>query len=789
MADSAAAAQPDGYWVRRACSVASEHPAVAAVGAPILDPATDRYQVELTFEVNLPNAWRGAGESPSGVRRFEPVRLDFPKSFPLYPPQISLRADFSREFAHVQPRLTYDARPIPCVLEGRPSEFFQQQGLVGLLNQIALWLEHAAEGTLIDSAQGWEPTRRDHLEDFVIADMAAMRDMVDRDGGYRFVAYEYLRFNESPSAPAFTHGQLSSTPISFNATNLSERFEAKPFPSFLDCRSIGLIVWPGKQPSGELKTCGVYTPETVSNLGQLRARAALFGCEEELTTALNWLARCLKGYTPAGPFSLPILLCARRPFPLIDSASPIELCPYLIDLHSPELFPQKDATPVRPAGHRQHISPALLARLSGDQTESEKLRWTLVGAGSLGSKLALHLCRAGRAPSSIIDSGTMNPHNAARHGLIPTAGTFQLSWMSGKAGLLADAIEGFGQVATPLQADIMTAFADPALSKKTWSKKSWAIVNSTASLVAREALAAMSAAAMPIRVIETTLYAEGRIGFIGTEGPDRNPNTGDVVSEFYALAREDEKLRARIFGASGKELTRTPIGEGCGSVTMQMSDGRLSIVAAGMAEYLLKSQQDGLPETSGDIRIGQLDGDEMGIAWQRFGLSPVTMVTPENDADWSIRLHPRAIAKIEGEVARWPHDETGGILVGRISDVSRTLNVVDVLPAPEDSVRSPGEFTLGVKDLRRSLEAYSKSVGWSLYCLGTWHSHLQTSGPSQTDRRAAQAVALARLAPSALLIHTPGGFRALIADRADAEDAPTTPETGAQTKPEIRETD
>ena len=61
-----------------------------------------------------------------------------------------------------------------------------------------------------------------------------------------------------------------------------------------------------------------------------------------------------------------------------------------------------------------------------------------------------------------------------------------------------------------------------------------------------------------------------------------------------------------------------------------------------------------------------------------------------------------------------------------------------------------------------------KSAGYSLFCLGTWHNHLGASGPSGTDRTTAAAVALARLAPSVLLIHTPAGYRALLADAAGA---------------------
>ena len=101
--------------------------------------------------------------------------------------------------------------------------------------------------------------------------------------------------------------------------------------------------------------------------------------------------------------------------------------------------------------------------------------------------------------------------------------------------------------------------------------------------------------------------------------------------------------------------------------------------------------------------------------------------------------------------------------MGRLSEVSRVAHVVDVVEAPEDSRRASDEFVLGTKGLRQRMQGYSETVDWSLYCLGTWHSHLSPGGPSAKDRATARAVALARLTPSIFLVMTPTGFHALAA--------------------------
>ena len=48
---------------------------------------------------------------------------------------------------------------------------------------------------------------------------------------------------------------------------------------------------------------------------------------------------------------------------------------------------------------------------------------TVLGCGSLGSKISLHLGRAGFGNMSFVDNEALSPHNSARHALLdyPTA--------------------------------------------------------------------------------------------------------------------------------------------------------------------------------------------------------------------------------------------------------------------------------------------------------------------------------------------------------------------------------
>lgn len=755
------------WSIARALRIIGAHPNVASVDKEIVAD-NGAWSVEVTVKVGLPNAWMAEARSPNGVRAIEPVILVFPANFPLRAPTICLRADFDRSLAHVQPGDPGD-RPEPCVVDGNLSELLHRQGLAGILNQLVLWLENAALGRLIDPKQGWEPVRRDDLAGFVVADAAALRSLVGRDDGAATFGFDYLALVDNDGERS-VYGEMGPSRLTLNRGTIgaliAERASRKS-PEVRVGHSLAVVAWPGRHPSGDLVIARRYQPETVTDLGSLMARAADYGCARALRDTLNWLTTCLAGHRDNARFPLVVVLCARRPFHVIGANSAIELCPYVVDIGPPAFLALGDRTPVQPIGHRHAITPDLLRRLSGAGGAEETLAWVQVGCGSLGSKIALHLARSGRAPSIVIDRRYLSPHNAARHALAPEVGGMPLHWIDAKATAVAEAIEGLGQKAIAVKQDVVAITRNRAAAKKHLPKKAWAIVNATASLGVREAFGSMPPDIDIPRVLETSLFAGGELGVLTVEGPDRNPDTLDLMAEAYSCMRADDALRPVMFG-SDDTVIRQVIGEGCGSPTMVMSDARISMFAAPLAETIMRMQNTSLPENGGRLLIGQVAADGLGLSWSGYAVPQVAVVGVEGPGDWSVRISARAAGKIAEDVRQWPGVETGGILMGRISEPARTFYVTDVLPAPEDSARSPHEFVLGTSGARRAIADYAESAGYSLFCLGTWHNHLGASGPSGTDRTTAAAVALARLAPSVLLIHTPAGYRALLADAAGA---------------------
>ena len=302
--------------VWRALALASAHHAVSDVGVPYGDRATGIATVDVTFRVSLPSDWKPAGMSLSGVMRKEVVRFYFPREYPMDSPRLSLRPDFNRNLPHMQPRLI-DGRPVPCIYDGTLTELLHQEGLAGILNQTAVWLERAAVGDLIDPQQGWEPVRRDSFGDHLIGDADALRALENRNGGHRFLGLNFLKI-AAGGRRRFVHGQISGEIVRPHPKRVPEIFQETWLHRESEIRigkSLALVVWPGKSPSGKPIVNDIYFPETVRNIAELQERAELYGCGRELSEGLRFLKWCLAPYSESGSFSLAIVLLARRPFP------------------------------------------------------------------------------------------------------------------------------------------------------------------------------------------------------------------------------------------------------------------------------------------------------------------------------------------------------------------------------------------------------------------------------------------------------------------------------------------
>jgi hypothetical protein len=267
----------------------------------------------------------------------------------------------------------------------------------------------------------------------------------------------------------------------------------------------------------------------------------------------------------------------------------------------------------------------------------------------------------------------------------------------------------------------------------------------------------LAGSAIRARTIEACLIELGKVGIMTMEGPSRNPSTTDLMALTYEQLRKLGRLPVPQHISSGQ----LQVGVGCNSVTLPMSDASISLIAAGVGQAILGMQGQGMP-TSGQISIGTVNDDGMSVKWQRSDVGTTQIVHPEHADGWTVRVLAPAHLKMTEAVGRYSGVETGGMIVGRVSATGREIVITDVLQAPSDSVRSPALFVLGTDQREVLVREYEDSANGVLWCLGTWHSHLEDIGPSQMDRDTAQVLQRQMQRLTVLLIHRPTGYSAVV---------------------------
>jgi Prokaryotic E2 family A/ThiF family len=737
--------------VLRALRLIEAHGSVVEVEAHRID-GSDIVAAVMTMKTELPNSWRAAGQSPSGVRVIEPVSFWFGPNYPVSAPTIRLRADFDRSHPHLQPGDPGD-RPEPCLIAGSPRELLRTRGILGLLEQLAEWLERAAFVQLNDPTQGWEPTRRDHIIDIIIADSAWLVGLPTRAGGCHAFPFRYFASLSNDGSAYYWATLKRCEPVAI-APDLTSSFTYHQGDGYRAGAGFALVAWSGKKADGDPFIADRYRPETVSTVDDLLARAGELGMRAYLEPKLRLLQTRFKSTKMKVPVPLGVLLLARRPYRVIGTHSEFEVCPYVVELAGNDALSAGSKNTVRPGSHREDIAVPLLRRAS-DDSDNHRLKWTLIGCGSVGSKIALHLARGGRAPAALVDSANIQPHNYARHALYPNESGSDYALAMSKAMLLNEALVGLKQPATVHCTDVVGHMMQAKSLKPLAESDTFAVVNTTGSATVREALSSPALAGDRPRVIESCLLGLGRVALFAVEGPTANPSAVDLITEAYRAIHARKELRGAVFGRSATEIA---IGQGCSAATLALADTRVSMFAAAIADRLIRCQHTGMPAAAGQVLLGSLKHDDISIDWTELPVPPRILV---GSGPGQVRISPSADSEINAEIARHPGAETGGILFGRHCDLTESFHVVGTLPAPPDSKFSADEFVLGTEGLRPMLTNLIEGSGGALYPLGTWHNHLVPSGPSLKDMGTAVLLSGMQFFPLLMLIHTPAGYQVL----------------------------
>ncbi len=706
-------------------------------------------------DAGLGSRWRAEGASPNGVFAVEPVTIQFSEHYPNKCPEIALRHDFDRSHPHLLPRGP-DQPPRPCYIDGHPHDFLRLRGMHGVITQLANWLEKAASAELIDPSQGWEPVRRDRLDDYVEVDADTLRALVTKDGGGAFFRTPFTTIGEGGRRSMCCH-VLERLQLRENvAQGLQKQYGQI---------GIAVVVWPGRSPEGGELIAAAYSPETVANVRDLFERATSFGLFRQLDSQLGLIRRRLNGIPAGVPKVISVTLLVRRPMEIIGQGSRIEILPYVIEVSTPDDLAPGSLCPVRLAAHREAVSSKLMAAMSGGEDVAAPPKWTLLGAGSVGSKLALHLAREGKGPRVVIDSGLMRPHNYSRHALLPLTRFDALNDV--KAQALSYSVKMLGSPSAGYYSDV-NWLASEGTSEEwnvAWPRDTQILVDATGSPSVTDALCLPRIVGARPRVVETSLFAGGRIAYAGLEGAGINPTVQDLAAETYRIFAANETLRDLAFSSDGDVIA---IGQGCSTVTARMSDATLSAPIPAIARQISELLRGETTDVTGKITIGLVANDLLGQTWWKHEIPGFIKLTGDHRDAPSVRISRHVSSLIQKTIESFEDVETGGVLIGRFNESTNSFHIVDLIEAPRDSKFTASLFSLGIDGLPERIAEYSARSHGALYPVGTWHNHLSETAASKTDFATGVQLAFGQRFPAVILIRTPSKYHALVVEASDA---------------------
>lgn len=668
----------DSYWLEKAHKYISEHNAFIDVSEIKIDNVDSVATISATVIVNLPSRFIKSGITKIGVKEKEDVNFLFTDSFPLKAPTIQLRDDFPRCFPHINPSKN---KVLPCIYAGDLSELLQQNGWMNeILNQLVDWLEKAASNDLMNYDQGWEPMRNDH--------------------NVGFMQYD-----------------IDETLASYDKLKTSTLIQGIKYESRKSMILTGSLCNPEKAKKAHVlyflspKEINLYIPNSVSKLSQLYNYAQSIGINE-IKNAVEEID--LKYINEEKLF---IVLSVKRPIKIIGSEYNIEFLNFVISKtkHRKNKKREKKRTlPDCNVGMLYHIaqkSQALLRKISGMQTRIDQDKAiALVGCGSLGSKIGIHLARNGNGPFLCVDKDIFMPHNNARHALT-------LAWARNKAELLSVSIFSIGRI-------ISKSVEKDALHVD--YSDSRVIIDTTASFSVRNFL--MSRNDLP-SVISCNLYNKGRYGLMLTENGNKTGSLLSIWAYLYYKALKDDDIYTILFSSS---LENVSIGQSCSSQTMVVDDARISLIASTMSLKVQHILEVGFPQNA-EILFSQYDDN--------YSLKTIVYTVPEffpiksiRRKEWMVFVSEPIIEQMRNIMRNKSPNETGGALLGSVFLYSKTIVITDIIDAPADSIETRTLFVLGVEGLEQKIKNTEKRTNGKVTYLGTWHSHPHGGRASQTDK-------------------------------------------------------
>ena len=370
---------------------------------------------------------------------------------------------------------------------------------------------------------------------------------------------------------------------------------------------------------------------------------------------------------------------------------------------------------VEPAEVHFELSRALAAIVSGKDAPDLR-RATLVGAGSLGSQFALNLAREGAFFWKVIDEDELLPHNLVRHALFAEdVGAPKANALAYRLGtLLSEPVEA-------IKCDVLRPPADVRSELDAAFENASVIFDASASVAVSRHLCDL--AGTDARRVCVFFAPSGNSVVLLVEDVERTITLRDLEAQYFRTVLNDPQLAGHL----NVEGAGVRISGSCRALTNRISASNAALLSALAARGALHDLGlDGAAlsiwtlTAKGEVQLLRRDG------------CPVTRV---NMGEWTVVYDNGLTQEVADLRAEKLPRETGGVILGIVDMVARSLHMVHALPEPEDSRGNETEFERGIVDLFEEVSRASAATMYQARYIGEWHSHPEgtSSMPSPTD--------------------------------------------------------
>jgi integrative and conjugative element protein (TIGR02256 family) len=736
--------------IQSALAVVEAYPRVEAVRLVMWND--DYVAISVSVEVDRPSR-----STPSGadIRHREPLlflleKTMFPYSAPI---ALSDRRDFPNDLPHLNPVSAGKPQSF-CLHRGSLDTWFAEHTMGELVDRARQWLHDAAHGALIREEDRFEVTR---VVNPVGSAVYPYQEFVEYATGEHNADHQVVMLLEYAGSQSLfnakgyaLHHQSFLNPTAYEHVRelMSKVNDLQKELNREEKNFCGLMVWPDLSIVNH-KYFGVL-PDTYGELIEF-ANVIGVALEPRIQEFMNSGLGLLLG--------IPIFIVIPRPQPLIGKTSNLEILSFIV-LHNGEGMTIAHDAKVFALRQVEPMTPASARSLSHRGELPPEPRVMMFGVGALGSKIALHRGRGGDDALTLVDTDSVAPHNLVRHALLRD------SLGKNKGLAVREAIGNLfqgGTDRTGVQALERSAFEVLAAGPDGDLAGHKIILDCTAE---QSVLHAISEATLPeaCRVVRAEIGDQGRLGFWLAEGPNRAPRIDDLQILLFAEAMRDDMManwlkihREERENLVGPALEEIALGVSCSTTTLRLADDVISYHAAGISLAIRE-----LPE-AGEVGISSWSGvgGTLG-AVRRTTMSPTVVRQPTEAPEWQVRFLGPAVDFMRTEFLKAGHNETGGVLFGRIDAKRKIVYVALASPAPPDSVGRAFVFHRGVAQLPREVERVYQRTGGLLDYIGEWHTHPRGNGNlSLTDQVTAdelQDIHRADRFPTLIVIVTPRDF-------------------------------